>query len=237
MCIPGETSRLLACVVLLRTRTFRRKLNGVQHFRRAIHVAIAATAAFVMLTSCVSESGAGSSSDASRTTEAGFVGQQSDPGDPVRRRTLAFGAYAPVASLDPLKTQMAGAIGGTQMAAIYDVLVKYNEEAMQFEPQLAKSVTVSDDQLHWTISLRDGTMFSDESPVDSNAVKWSIDRFVAGRGSGTDLWQDTDGAGVSLVNLADLDTVLPVETTKMTPAQRDSQRVDRRSAYQERLLG
>ncbi|CAM3047315.1 ABC transporter substrate-binding protein [Prescottella defluvii] len=163
-----------------------------RHFRRTIHMAFAATAASVVLASCASADGSGAAPAVSRTTESGFVGQQSDsPGDPVRGGILTFGAYAPIASLDPLKTQMAGSTGGSEMAAIYDVLVKYNAQTKQFEPQLAKSVTVSDDQLSWTISLRDGVTFSDGSPLDAAAVKSSIDRFVAGKGSGTDLWRDT----------------------------------------------
>ncbi|WP_305094338.1 ABC transporter substrate-binding protein [Prescottella sp. R16] len=86
---------------------------------------------------------------------------------------------------------MAGAAGGTEMAAVYDVLVRYDAETQQFEPQLAKAVEVAPDQLGWTITLRDGVTFSDGSPLDSRAVKWSIERFVAGKGTGSELWSDT----------------------------------------------
>lgn len=161
-------------------------------FRRAIRIGFAATAASVVLASCAAGGEADPAASGSRTTESGFVGQQPDsPGEPVRGGVLTFGAFAPVASLDPLKTQMAGGTGGSEMAAIYDVLVRYNAQTKQFEPHLAEAVTASDDQLRWTISLRDGVTFSDGSPLDSHAVKWSIDRFVDGKGSGADLWRAT----------------------------------------------
>ncbi|MFC9516728.1 ABC transporter substrate-binding protein [Nocardiaceae bacterium NPDC056970] len=159
---------------------------------RAVRAAAAVAAASVALTACAAEASPGSALVGARTTESGFVGRQADSaGDPVKGGTLTFGAYAPIASLDPLKTQMAGATGGTEMAAVYDVLVKYNAQTRQFEPQLAKAVEAAPDQLSWTISLRDGVTFSDGSPLDSRAVKWSIDRFVAGKGAGAELWNDT----------------------------------------------
>ncbi|MCL2532727.1 MAG: ABC transporter substrate-binding protein [Nocardiaceae bacterium] len=165
---------------------------AISSLPRAIRTAVAVAAASLMLAGCAGAAGGDSSSGGTRTTESGFVGQQVDsPGDPVTGGTLTYGAYAPIASLDPLKTQMAGATGGTEMAAVYDVLVKYDAATQQFEPQLAQSVDVSADQLAWTIKLHDGVTFSDGTPLNAQAVQWSIDRYVAGKGGGSDLWRET----------------------------------------------
>lgn len=159
---------------------------------RVVRAAVAISVASMALAACATEAGSGSGPAGARTTESGFVGQRDDAaGDPVKGGTLTFGSYAPIASLDPLKTQMAGATGGSEMAAVYDVLVKYDARTGQFEPQLARSVEAASDRLSWTISLRDGVTFSDGSPLDSRAVKWSIDRFVAGKGAGAELWNET----------------------------------------------
>ncbi len=47
-------------------------------------------------------------------------------------------------------------------------------------PQLATGYTVSDDQLSWTFTLRDGVTFHDGSTLDAEDVKFSIERATAG---------------------------------------------------------
>jgi peptide/nickel transport system substrate-binding protein len=58
-------------------------------------------------------------------------------------------------------------------------LVTYVPGTTQLEPELAAEMpTVSDDGLEWTVKLKPDMVFPDGTPLDANAVKWSVDRVV-----------------------------------------------------------
>lgn len=142
----------------------------------------------LLLTGCASSSGESSNANSQTSSgAAGFVGAQ-DAGEPVDGGTVTFGSYSFPSSLDPTKTQAAGSTGGTEMAAIYDTLVRSDSVSESFVPQLAKSLTNNGDFTSYTVTLADGLTFSDGSPLDAEAVKWSIDRFVAGKGDVSQTW-------------------------------------------------
>ncbi len=151
----------------------------------------AALASAALLTGCVSGSG---STDAagppSQTASTGLVNVEENPGTPVSGGTLSFAGYSMPSSLDPSKTQPAGATGGTEMASIYDLLVRYDASRQEYVPQLAESLTESPDHLTWTIGLRDGITFSDGTPLDAQAVIASIDRFNAQHGPNSAQWME-----------------------------------------------
>ncbi|QCQ92743.1 ABC transporter substrate-binding protein [Rhodococcus sp. SGAir0479] len=143
----------------------------------------------VALTGCANAEGDSQDDSSGATTTAyGILGDQGDGGTPVSGGTLSFASYAPVTSLDPTVTQPAGATGGTEMAAVYDVLMRYDTGSRTFEPQLAKSFEESPDFLTWTLKLRDGVTFSDGSPLDANAVVASINRYNQRRGANSQVY-------------------------------------------------
>ncbi|MDN5760582.1 MAG: ABC transporter substrate-binding protein, partial [Tomitella sp.] len=148
--------------------------------------------------------GTGGGSDAAGATTAGVVGDQPDGGEPVSGGTLSFAGYSMPSSLDPTKTQPAGSTGGTEMASVYDLLVRYDAEKSEYVPQLAKSLTESDDHLTWTVGLRDGVTFSDGTPLDADAVVASINRFNENRGANSEQFL----AGVKSVEAKDPHTVV-----------------------------
>ncbi|WP_239654754.1 ABC transporter substrate-binding protein [Rhodococcus sp. AD45] len=98
-------------------------------------------------------------------------------------------AYSNVTSLDPAKIPALGSTGGNEMAAIYDVLMRYETTSGTFVPHLAKSLTVSSDRLQWILQLRDGVTFSDGNDVSASEVMWSIDRYTSANGLGSQLWK------------------------------------------------
>lgn len=53
-------------------------------------------------------------------------------------------------------------------------LIHINRETLQIEPALAKSWKASADNLHWTLSLRDGVQFSDGQPFDADDVVFTF---------------------------------------------------------------
>ncbi len=161
-------------------------------FRAGVTLAAAGAAVAVLVAGCAS-GGGGGGSDAGTggQADAGFVGAgAADSGDPVDGGTLTFGSYSFPSSLDPTRTQAAGSNGGTEMAAVYDTLVRTDPESGEFVPQLAESIRHNGDYTQFTLTLRDGATFSDGSPLDSGAVKWSVDRFVEAGRDVAQVWDD-----------------------------------------------
>ncbi len=64
---------------------------------------------------------------------------------------------------------------------MYEGLLQYKRgvETPELEPALAESWTVSEDNLSYTFTLREGVVFHDGTPFTSAAVKASIDRRLA----------------------------------------------------------
>ncbi len=138
-------------------------------------LAAVGVAGALALTACAS----GSDSGASGGDRAAGMLDEESTGDPVDGGTLVFGSYSFPTSLDPTVTQTAGSTGGSELAAIYDTLVKVDADKAGFSPQLAEKLEHDDDYTEFTVTLREDTTFSDGTVLDAEAVKWSIDRFVA----------------------------------------------------------
>lgn len=149
-------------------------------------VGAALIAGMFLLGACSSADGAADS--AGRAGISGPIGAQPAAGDPQDGGVLTFAVFSLPATLDPAKTVPSGSTGGTEMAAVYDLLMRYDNETGAVLPQLAKSLQGSDDGKTWTMTLRDGVTFSNGAPLDAAAVVWSIERFVKNKGSDSQLW-------------------------------------------------
>ncbi|QDQ96886.1 ABC transporter substrate-binding protein [Tomitella fengzijianii] len=167
--------------------------------RTAGRAGLAVLAAAVLVTGCASSDGGGSGdgtgnaapSGESGAFTQGLVNVQSQEGDVVRGGTLTFGVQALAPVLDPGKQGASrGGTGGDAAAAVYDVLMKYDPDSGEFTPQLAESLT-SDDDVTWTLKLRDGVKFSDGTPMDAQAVAASFDRYTEQNGADAGLWKQT----------------------------------------------
>lgn len=70
-----------------------------------------------------------------------------------------------------------------QIYPCYDRLVKYKVEngmgSTEVEPMVAESWTVSPDGLKWTFKIRQGIAFDDGTPLNAEAVRYSLDRTLA----------------------------------------------------------
>jgi peptide/nickel transport system substrate-binding protein len=88
--------------------------------------------------------------------------------------TLIYGRGEDSKTLDPIN----GETGETVLVLLnlYDTLVAFADETMEIEPSLATSWDVSEDALTWTFHLREGVRFHDGTPVDAEAVIFSLDR-------------------------------------------------------------
>ncbi|KRF21192.1 ABC transporter substrate-binding protein [Nocardioides sp. Soil797] len=158
--------------------------------------------ASVTLTSCASSDGDKGAHGDAATYQTGLV-NIAEAGDPRKGGTMTFGAYSEPAVLDPAETIVAGSTGGLEMAAIYDVLMRWNSADNTVQPQLAESLEHSDDYQTWTLKLRDGVKFSDGTPLDAAAVKYSIERYVRLGADEAMLWSDN----VKAVSTPDSSTI------------------------------
>lgn len=151
------------------------------------------TAVFVAgalaLAGCASSESSGETSDTRTPPAVGMVGDQAaDPAGSTPQLTFSVQALAAV--LDPARTAARGGSGGDELAAVYDVLLRYDDQTGEFVPRLAQSLTSDQGGTVWTLKLRPGVTFSDGTALDANAVVSSIDRYNANRGNGSAVWVD-----------------------------------------------
>lgn len=92
-----------------------------------------------------------------------------------------MGLYAEGPGLDPIAGSglSSGRAGGTEGVAFYDALVRFNDQTLEWEPQLAESLTHNTDYTEWVLKLRPNVKFGNGDPVDAAAVKASIERHGA----------------------------------------------------------
>ncbi|NRI67033.1 ABC transporter substrate-binding protein [Rhodococcus sp. MS16] len=180
--------------------------SSLRRPRRLTAATLAITASMLLASCANSESngGAGESADSGSALEIGMVNEQTEPGAPNKGGTLTFSGFSSVTTLDPAKSQVAGAVGGSELGAIYDSLMRYDPIEKTFVPQLAQSLEPSSDSKTWTLKLRDGVKFSDGTTLDSKAVVDSINRYVTNKGPQSSLW----AAKVASMDAPDASTVI-----------------------------
>lgn len=158
---------------------------------RRSRIAVIASFLAIALASCTSGSpGTGSDASGLAGTPAGVIGE-TEMGQPQQGGTLTFAVYTEVGRLDPAASPGSGPSGGSEMAAVFDVLMRVDGETDELEPQLAESLTASNDSRTWTLKLRDGVRFSDGTAMTADAVKGSIERYVRLNGGNAAMWEQS----------------------------------------------
>lgn len=115
-----------------------------------------------------SDPGSGSGSGgATECTEANVGGE------------LTMGVYSEAKGLDPTMTGGTGRTGDTELAAIYDTLMRFDAGSGTFVPQLAESLESPDGQT-WTLTLREGITYGNGDPMTAADVQASIERTKTG---------------------------------------------------------
>lgn len=148
--------------------------------------ATAAVAASVMVAGCTSGSGskaqgANGGSGANDNAQAGvskniYGGEQYVSGSPVRGGVLKFGIATPVATLDPSVPVGSSSVGTDE--AIFGKLMTMDAKGNAV-PQLAKSLTTSDNGTTWTLTLPAGLKFTDGTAYNATAVITYLKRLAA----------------------------------------------------------
>ena len=113
--------------------------------------------------------------------------------EPTAGGDLVFVRGRDITSLDPMP------VGDTDtiyaLNHLYETLYIADVDGTPI-PHLATGFEISDDQLSWTFTLREGVKFHDGSDLDSEDVKFSIERATAG------LEPNPDGAAFGFINSA-----------------------------------
>ena len=95
-------------------------------------------------------------------------------GQTITESTLIFGRGGDSITLDPAHIEDGESAKVCDM--IYDTLIQYREDTTDLEPALAESWTRSPDGLIWTFHLRQDIQFHDGTPLNADAVVFSLSR-------------------------------------------------------------
>ncbi len=106
---------------------------------------------------------------------AGLAAAAAVPAGAVTRGgKLVYARYADSLFLDPVLND--ANVDIWILTNLYDTLLQPSADGKSLNPGLATGYQVSDDGLTFTLTLRQGTKFSDGSPITAEDVKWSLDR-------------------------------------------------------------
>jgi len=113
-------------------------------------------------------------SSASSSTPGAPAGERCPDGTGGR---LTIGTINPPRTLDPMIAPGTGTVGGNEILALYDTLLRYDPETGSYEPWLAASITPNASFTEWTVELRPDVRFGNGDPLDAAAVVASFERF------------------------------------------------------------
>ena len=94
---------------------------------------------------------------------------------------LVYARYADSLQLDPVLTD--ANVDIWIMTNLFDTLLQPTADGKGVVPGLASDYKVADDGLSMTLTLRQGTKFSDGSAITADDIKWNLDRARANPGS------------------------------------------------------
>ena len=119
-----------------------------------------------------------------------------------RGGTLTYARYADSLLLDPVFND--ANVDIWILTNLYDTLLQPTADGKDVQPGLATEYSVSDDGMTFTLKLRQGTKFSDGSPITVDDVKWSLDR---ARNPKNHIWGFTL-EGIDSIDVQGSDTVI-----------------------------
>ncbi|MDI2128574.1 ABC transporter substrate-binding protein [Yinghuangia seranimata] len=143
----------------------------MRHERVRTHRRFAAVAGAVTIALAVTACGGGGKTDKkSDASPAGATGAPGSSGD------LTVLITQETRGIDPAVSTISSLNGGTQAAAVFDVLFWIDPKTGKAVPQLAEGATSDAEGKVWTIKLRPDVKFTDGTPLDAEAVKFNWER-------------------------------------------------------------
>ncbi|MFC0527692.1 ABC transporter substrate-binding protein [Phytohabitans kaempferiae] len=93
--------------------------------------------------------------------------------------SVTMGVLSEAKGLDPTVTGGTGRTGDTELAAIYDTLMRYDQKSGKVVPQVAESLSTADN-LNWVLKLRPNVKYSNGETLTAADVKANIERTKTG---------------------------------------------------------
>lgn len=159
--------------------------------RRRSRFGALAVAGALLLGACASDDSSGDDDGGEGTTpeteetssviQAGWVNETDL--ETTQGGTLDVTLPAAPFGLDPTVASLGVTTGGAPLAALYDTLIRWDPQTGEYSGQLAESIESNEDFTQWTLKLRDDVVFTDGTPLDADAVQFSVERMREGRGS------------------------------------------------------
>lgn len=87
--------------------------------------------------------------------------------------TITMGEFSMISSFAPGQGAY-GVVGGSQSAAVYDRLMRWDAQAEEFVPQLAESLEPNEDSTRWTLTLPEGVKFSNGDALTASDVEFTV---------------------------------------------------------------
>ncbi len=152
------------------------RISRREFFRRATLLGFSAAAAAAALEACAPAPTPTPTTEApaaaATPTRAAVLTPTTEPGVP---QEMTIGDKARIITYDP--AMQTATADKRYVDAIYDYLVVFDDE-MNIVPCLAESWDVSSDAMEWTFHLRRDVAFHDGTPLNADAVKFSLERVL-----------------------------------------------------------
>ena len=84
--------------------------------------------------------------------------------------------FSEIGTVDPLKMTGSGGSDGQRGFALYGGLIVLDTNENKIQPLLAQSFEPNADFTQWTLKLKPGITFSDNTPMNAEAVKVNWER-------------------------------------------------------------
>lgn len=155
--------------------------RGIADAGRGRMALLVVLVAAVFAAACGGDSGSATGEERDGGFTTGRIGPVEPDEDPTAGGSVTLAAFVEVPGLDPVVPVGNGCCGLNELAAIYDPLVRYEPDTAEFVPQLAESLEPNADFTEWTLKLRPGVTFTDDTPLDAEAVVFNLERHSEGR--------------------------------------------------------
>jgi peptide/nickel transport system substrate-binding protein len=144
------------------------------HRNRSVVRVVTVAVVLMLVASCSSSKGKATSPTSAASS--GTTATSASAGAPQTGGTITVGEFSAPSGLDPVKLAGGGTVGGIELAALYDTIVRYNPTTKKYDPLTAQSFEPNADYSEWTLKLKSGIKFTDGTPYDAAAVKFVVDR-------------------------------------------------------------
>src|SRR5690625_4889531 len=149
----------------MREAKMRNRINTP--FRHVLRATGAAVVGALVLAGCSSSEPEDQAEEADITAEAATGGD------------MTMLMHVPTRSFDPADDNTMAASGdATRMAAIYDYLFYLDPTTGEVVSQIGESIEPNDDGTVWTLTIKDDVQFSDGTPYDAEAVKFTYEHIA-----------------------------------------------------------